>query len=222
AHHLNTPLASMLLRVQMMRERANQNGYSSDLERLEHTIGFCQQFVRRLLDFSRRPSSHPEPEAIGPVLEAVVGFLSPSFLAKKASVAVRDGELAQTRVLADCNNLETVLLILLSNAIDAIPENGDITVQLRSADDEHLEIVITDNGSGISDADQRHVFEPFFTTKPIGKGTGLGLAIAKNIVTEQGGQISLESQSGKGTSAIVRLPICHLEVPANSSAAVVQ
>lgn len=210
AHHLNTPLASMLLRVQMMRERPEaQNGFCSDLERLEQSIGFCQQFVRRLLDFSRRPAARPEPESIGPVVQAMLGFLSPSLHAKRASVAVHDGGLAMTKVLADKNELETLLLILLSNALDAIAEGGAIGVELRQDQAGQLEIVIADNGCGIPSTDQAHIFEPFFTTKPIGKGTGLGLAIAKNIVTEHGGQIRLESISGQGTSAVVQLPIWH-------------
>ena len=208
AHHLNTPLASMLLRVQMMRERTDaHNGIHGDLERLEHSIGFCQQFVRRLLDFSRRPAARPEPESIGPVVQAMLGFLSPSFAAKRASVVVEDDGLAETRVLADKNELETLLLILLSNALDAIPEGGGVGVHLHTLQDGHLEIVIADNGCGISPADQAHMFEPFFTTKPIGKGTGLGLAIAKNIVTEHGGQIRIESSPGEGTKAAVELPI---------------
>lgn len=210
AHHLNTPLASMLLRVQMMRERsAAQNGFRSDLERLEQSIGFCQQFVRRLLDFSRRPAPRPEPESIGPVVQAMLGFLSPSLAAKGASVAVEESGLASTKLLADKNELETLLLILLSNALDAIPDGGDIKLQLRSTRQGRLEVVIADNGCGISAADQARIFEPFFTTKPIGKGTGLGLAIAKNIVTEHGGDIRIESTPGVGTSAIVDLPIWH-------------
>ncbi|HZU43272.1 MAG TPA: ATP-binding protein, partial [Terriglobales bacterium] len=210
AHHLNTPLASMLLRVQMMRERAHgQNGLGGDLERLEHSIGFCQQFVRRLLDFSRRPAARPEPESIGPVVHAMLGFVSPSLAAKRASVAVHDGGLAHTKVLADKNELETLLLILLSNALDAIAEGGEVNVQLHNGHPERLQIVIADNGCGIPAADQTHIFEPFFTTKPIGKGTGLGLAIAKNIVAEHGGQIRLDSAPGKGTKAIVELPIWH-------------
>jgi len=208
AHHLNTPLASMLLRVQMMRERTDtHNGIHGDLERLEHSIGFCQQFVRRLLDFSRRPAARPEPESIGPVVQAMLGFLSPSFAAKRASVVVEDDGLSETRVLADKNELETLLLILLSNALDAISQGGGIGVHLHTVQDGHLEIVIADNGCGISPADQAHMFEPFFTTKPIGKGTGLGLAIAKNIVTEHGGQIRIESSPGEGTRAAVELPI---------------
>ena len=210
AHHLNTPLASMLLRVQMMRERAEgKNGLRGDLERLEQSIGFCQQFVRRLLDFSRRPAARPEPESIGPVVQAMLGFMSPSLAAKGASVAVHDDGLAHTKVLADKNELETLLLILLSNALDAIPEGGAVNVRLSNGHDGRLQIVIADNGCGIPLADQTHIFEPFFTTKPIGKGTGLGLAIARNIVAEHGGQIRLDSTPGKGTNAIVELPIWH-------------
>jgi PAS domain S-box-containing protein len=208
AHHLNTPLASMLLRVQMMRERVDaHDSLSKDLQRLEQTIGFCQQFVRRLLDFSRRSTFTHEPEAIGPLIQAVLGFLSPSFLAKQARVVVETRGMEKAKVLADRNNLETLLLILLSNALDAIGETGQITVRLGGCDG-HIEIAVSDNGSGISATDQKRIFEPFFTTKPIGKGTGLGLPIAKNIVTEHGGEIRLESSAGEGTTAVVTLPIC--------------
>ena len=207
AHHLNTPLASMLLRVQMMRERANKrDSLYSDLERLEQSIGFCQQFVRRLLDFSRRSTFTPQPEAIGPVIHAAVGFLMPSFVRKGARVVVDTCGLEEIKVLADRNNLETLLLILLSNSLDALGNAGQISVQLARTEPD-IQIVIRDNGTGISAADQKRVFEPFFTTKPIGKGTGLGLPIAKNIVTEHGGDIRLESIPGAGTTASVSFPI---------------
>jgi two-component system NtrC family sensor kinase len=215
AHHLNTPLASMLLRVQMMRERADaDDGLYKDLQRLEQSIGFCQQFVRRLLDFSRRPNFTHEPEAIGPVIHASLGFLSPSFLSKRVTVNVETADLNDTKVLADRNNLETLLLILLSNALDAVPEAGKIDLELFDIGDGNIRISIADNGSGISKLDQARMFEPFFTTKPIGKGTGLGLAIAKNIVTDHGGSIRLQSTPGEGTTAIVTLPICAAAEPA--------
>ena len=218
AHHLNTPLASMLLRVQMMRERADtQDGVSEDLRHLEQTIGFCQQFVRRLLDFSRRPSFTPEPEAVAPVVQAVLGFLSPPFLVKRARVVFDNAGMGELRVLVDRNNLETLLLILLSNALDAIADGGSISVQLEDAAEGKIGIVIADNGYGIAESDQKRVFEPFFTTKPIGKGTGLGLAIAKNIVTEYGGSIRLESAPGAGTRAVVTLPICGAPEPVSTT-----
>jgi two-component system, NtrC family, sensor kinase len=69
-----------------------------------------------------------------------------------------------------------------------------------------VEITISDDGCGIAPESLSRIFEPFYTTKPVGKGTGLGLAIAKNIVAQHGGRIRLESESGKGTRAIVDLP----------------
>lgn len=207
AHHLNTPMASMLLRVQMMRERAAANGFANDLEQLENTIGFCQQFVRRLLDFSRRPAPHKQPEEITALIEASLGFLAPSVNAKKARVTTDLASAAGMRVMADRNELETLLLILLSNALDAISIGGNISVRCRHPESGAVELEIVDDGCGISEADMSRIFEPFFTTKPPGKGTGLGLAIARNIVAEHGGLIRLEGAPGKGAVATVQLPV---------------
>jgi PAS domain S-box-containing protein len=207
AHHLNTPMASMLLRVQMMRERAHPvNGCASDLEQLENTIGFCQQFVRRLLDFSRKPAPQKQPEEIAPLIEAVLGFMAPSFSAKKVRASAELAPITGARVLADRNQIETLLLTLLSNALDAVSTGGEIRIRGRESES-NLEIEIADNGCGISDAALAHVFEPFFTTKPPGKGTGLGLAIARNIVAEHGGAIRLDAASNGGAIATVELPL---------------
>ncbi len=219
AHHLNTPMASMLLRVQMMRARAeHHNGCASDLEQLESTIGFCQQFVRRLLDFSRKPGPQKEPEEIAPLVEAVLGFMAPSFHAKQVRAGADLQAIAGAKVLADRNQIETLLLTLLSNALDAVSTGGEITVRGRVGEGA-LEIDIADNGCGISDADIGRVFEPFFTTKPPGKGTGLGLAIARNIVNEHGGRIRLEARPGGGAIAIVQLPSW---IPARMNAAALE
>jgi PAS domain S-box-containing protein len=209
AHHLNTPLASMLLRLQMMRSRSVDNGMSADLERLETSARFCQQFVQRLLDFSRRPQSHKQPEPLGAAIESVVSFLSPQLLAKRArlsaDLAAADGH----RVLADRNQLEALFLILFSNSLDAIGQDGSISVRCRPTANGRIEIQIADDGCGIEQQQLAHIFEPFFTTKPPGKGTGLGLAIAGNILREHGGSVRLESAPGAGTTAYVELPVTH-------------
>jgi two-component system sporulation sensor kinase A len=207
AHHLNTPMASLLLRVQMMRARAGENGFAADLQQLEATIGFCQQFIRRLLEFSRRPALEKRPEQMGPLVDAVLGFLAPSFHARQAHVVTDLGAAADLIVNADRNQIETLLIILLSNALDAIPNGGNICIRCIPAGDGELVLEFADDGCGISAADQQRVFEPFFTTKPPGKGTGLGLAIARNIVSEHGGRLSLRSAVGSGTTIEVRLPV---------------
>ena len=109
-------------------------------------------------------------------------------------------------ILADRNQIETLLLILLRNSLDAIECGGSIDITVLSNGD-RIEIGITDDGCGISAAHQAKIFEPFFTTKPPGKGTGLGLAIAKTIVEQHGGEIALESMPDGGTRARVFFPV---------------
>jgi signal transduction histidine kinase len=217
AHHLNTPLAAMLLRLQMMRERSHQAPCAADLERVESGLRFCQYFVQRLLEFSRRTPTQKQPAELAALVQSVVSFLAPPILAKRARVALALHAVNGQSVFADRNQLEALFTILISNALDAIPPAGAINIECsrlpRSSrpgavdgDAGWIEIRITDNGCGIPASDFPHVFEPFFTTKGAGKGTGLGLAIARNIVTEHGGSIRLQSTPEQGTAAIIELP----------------
>jgi PAS domain S-box-containing protein len=206
AHHLNTPLAAMLLRVQMMRASAN-GGSPEELEQLEASIQFCQQFVRRLLDFSRRPQSAKQPESLSKAIESVVSFLSPQVLAKRVRLALDLVNINGDTVLADRNQIEALFIILLSNALDAVAHDGKIAILSRRARAGRIEVTVTDDGCGIPSQDMARIFQPFFSTKPAGKGTGLGLALASSIVEEHGGSIRLESAAGAGTTVHVELPI---------------
>ena len=207
AHHLNTPLAAMLLRVQMMRERALDEQTESDLERLEGSLHFCQQFVSRLLEFSRRPAAQKQPEDVGKTIESVVSFLAPALSSRKARVSVDIRAVDGSRILGDRNLLEALFSILLSNALDAIPTEGSIAIRCARPSGEAIEIRIADDGCGIAPADLPRIFEPFFTTKGPGRGTGLGLAIARNIVLEHGGSIRFEGAPERGTVAVLTLPV---------------
>jgi len=207
AHHLNTPLATMLLRTQMLRERLLRDGVGDDLARLENSIRFCQQFVQRLLDFSRRPVLQKQPEEITTAVEAVLGFLAPTVLAKKVHLKPEMSACTGCRVLADRNEIETMLLILISNALDAVSAGGAVSIVGKTSEPSNLELRVIDDGCGIETSDLARVFQPFFTTKPPGKGTGLGLSIALNIAKEHGGSIGLKSEPHKGTEVVVQLPI---------------
>lgn len=207
AHHLNTPLAAMLLRVQMMRERSGQGPGSSDLEKLENALLFCQQFVRRLLEFSRTPVAQKQPEEIAHTIESVVSFLAPALQTKRTRVPLDLSGADGAQVLADRYLMEALFSILLSNSLDAISNDGTIAVRCRRASPDRIEIEIADDGCGIAPADLAHLFEPFFTTKGPGRGTGLGLAIARNIVLEHRGSIRLENAPVQGTVALVELPV---------------
>ncbi len=212
AHHLNTPLASMLLRVQMMRDKATVNGLYGDLARLESSLRFCQQFVQRLLDFSRRPQPQKQLEAIDSTIESVVSFLSPQILAKRVDLSLDLAAAEGQKMLGDRNQLEALFLILLSNSLDAVENNGKISILCCKPAGTRIQVQIRDNGCGIGAADLARVFEPFYTTKPPGKGTGLGLAIAENILREHGGSMSFESTPKVGTTAYLDFPLCQQAV----------
>jgi PAS domain S-box-containing protein len=216
AHHLNTPLAAMLLRVQMMRERVFDATYARDLERLENDIHFCQQFVRRLLEFARRPAAQKQPEQVARTVESVVSVLVP-LMAKHARVSLDLSGANEAQVLADRDLFEALLSILLSNALDAISADGNLTVRCRQLSPDRIEIQFVDDGGGIAEEDLPRIFEPFFTTKVPGRGTGLGLAIARNIVVEHGGSIRVEKAPVRGTVATVEFPIWRAE-PAGEGA----
>jgi len=210
AHHLNSPLAALLLRVQLMRERgASEGGDSSDadLAQLEDGLKFCRHFVQRLLEFAHMGPVDKTNQDLGATVESVAGFFQPVVRTKRATLVTETSEARGSQVCADRNLLETVLLILLSNALDAIPVGGRISVSCRRAPPGSIEVAVSDNGPGISPANLARVFEPFFTTKEPGKGTGLGLAIAKNFVTEHGGSIRIESEAGRGATAYIDLPV---------------
>jgi PAS domain S-box-containing protein len=206
AHHLNTPLAAMLLRVQMMRERSHNAPCASDLDRLETDISACQQFVRRLLEFARRPAAEKEPQEVSACLSSTASFLAPVLHSRGARLSLETGAADGYQLLADRNMLEALFLILLSNALDAVPQGGEITARCYPASDDRIVVQIADRGCGIAPSELPHLFEPFYTTKGPGKGTGLGLAIAHNIVDEHGGAIRIESRPGQGTVATVEFP----------------
>ncbi|MBI1898075.1 MAG: PAS domain S-box protein [Acidobacteria bacterium] len=207
AHHLNSPLAALLLRVELMRERAMDAGLRADVERLEDGLNFCRHFVQRLLDFTRAAPVEKRNHDLAATLESVAGFFRPIIQAKRVRLEVDTTEARGGQVYADRNLIEAVLLILLSNALDAVHAGGEIRAGCSRTGPGRIRFFVSDNGCGITAAHLEHVFEPFFTTKEPGKGTGLGLAIARNVITEHGGAIRIESQPGSGTTVSVELPL---------------
>ena len=207
AHHLNSPLAALLIRVQMMRQRPAEPAWDEDMARIEEGLNFCRHFVQRLLEFTRAMPLQKEEQDLGAIVESVASFFTPAVLSRRANLHVDTSAVRGVPVRADRSLMETLLLILLSNALDTIQPGGEIRVRCRRLPPDKVGFAVSDNGSGIAAKDLERVFEPFFTTKEPGKGTGLGLAIAKNVVLEHGGTIHMESTPGVGTTAFVDLPL---------------
>jgi PAS domain S-box-containing protein len=203
AHHLNSPLAALLLRIQLMREESPEN---CDLASLEDGLKFCRQFVQRLLEFARMSPVDKRNHDVAEMIGSVTNFFLPVIRSKRATLEANSAQKG-LHVFADRNLFETVMLILLSNALDAMPAGGEIHVSCRAIPEGRVEVSVRDSGSGIDPANMTRIFEPFFTTKEPGKGTGLGLAIARNFAVEHGGSIRIESEHGRGATAFIDLPL---------------
>ena len=109
-------------------------------------------------------------------------------------------------VRCDPNQIEQVVLAMVINAIDAMPQGGNLWISTRQHSATALELVIRDDGMGIPEEHMAHMFEPFYTTKESG-GSGLGLAISQNIVERHGGSIAVQSAVGQGTTFTILLPV---------------
>ncbi len=186
---------------------------------IETSARQASQMVSKLLSFARRGSVESVPFAINSVIEDTMSMVS--------RLVPRDIELRKELdnsippVEGDVNQIEQVLMNLIINAKDAMPDGGAITITTGRVEIKHnsldipatiksgeyIHITVTDTGTGISEKDLPHIFEPFYTTKEKGKGTGLGLAMVYGIIKEHGGYITVESKAGRETKFNIYLPV---------------
>ncbi len=206
AHQLNTPLASILLLTQMMEDECENAApeFRENLAKIEKQVKFCKQTVQRLLSLARPSVSTRSWVDLRSIVEDLFVIYDKEFR-KRGIRPHLVCECEEAEVYADPNEMEQALLNLIHNALDAMPEGGELTVRFRS-DDWYVTVEVEDTGVGMDPEVQKRIFEPFFTTKGYGKGTGLGLAIVKRIVEDHGGEITVRSEKKKGTTFILRLP----------------
>jgi len=110
-------------------------------------------------------------------------------------------------IQADPDRLQQVLVNLMNNAIESMPQGGCLNIGLINGGGGHVLINISDTGTGITQENQARIFDPFFTTKPTGKGTGLGLAVSYGIIRDHGGEIRVNSSPGEGSTFSIVLPV---------------
>jgi two-component system cell cycle sensor histidine kinase/response regulator CckA len=212
AHEINNPLTVILGFSQSLMKRfsAPDDAYVS-LSNIEREALRCKALVKDLLTFSR--SAPPQN-----VLEEPVGVINQALnlietQARLVRVTVRrEFKDALPQVPMDRIQVQQVVVNLCSNALDAMPEGGVLTIALERGDhpvDRRpcLLIKVVDTGSGIPEEIRPKIFEPFFSTKVIGKGTGLGLSLVFEIIQRLHGDIAVESKVGQGTTFRVFLPL---------------
>lgn len=165
--------------------------------------------TRDVLGLTRKDLEYTEPVDLIEVTEAATSILKSEI--RRATKITRNFPPGPLRVKGHRGRLLQVLLNLLANALQALPQESlarnRLLLSIAQTAEKTFEITIEDNGVGIPKENLQRLFEPFFTTKPAGVGTGLGLAISRDIIKNHGGALHLRSEEGKGTVATVVLPI---------------
>lgn len=206
AHELNEPLGNILGFAQLAGKSEDLPDQTrQDLEKIVTASLYAREIIKKLMFFSRQAPAQKTGVDLNKVVGDVMTLLKPR--CEKGGVAV-EVDLAEVPpvVRGDAAQLQQVLVNLVVNAIQAMPDGGTLRVQ-TTADNETVRVGVADSGVGIPPENLERVFMPFFTTKDVGEGTGLGLAVVHGIVTLHGGTVRAESEVGAGTRFEARLPV---------------
>jgi PAS domain S-box-containing protein len=201
-HDLRNPLSSMKAAAYLLKnETLSEKGWEM-LEIINLNIAATDRIVKEFLQFTVEPKLHFKETDINALVKKILTqIVTPS----NVKVVTSLGSIP--KAVIDAEQLERMLFNLIRNAVQAMPQGGELTASTETTDN-LIRIIIRDTGVGISEENMVKIFTPFFTTKP--KGTGLGLSSAKKIVESHGGAIRIDSKEGKGTSITIELPITHL------------
>jgi len=205
AHEINTPLTGISSYCQLILGNPEDEAANREMiQKIQDQVLRANKIVRSLLDFSRPKSDRPMEIDLNKIIEESLSLIEHKI--KRGDVVIRREFQFNRKIFGFPTHLQQMFINLLLNAIDAIDQQGQISIS-GSEDDQHCLVRIKDNGRGIREKDLSKIFDPFFTTKDIGKGTGLGLSIVYNIVKEHFGDIRIASRFHRGTTCLISLPI---------------
>ncbi|HKC09070.1 MAG TPA: PAS domain S-box protein [Methylomirabilota bacterium] len=235
AHDFNNLLTVIAGRAQMILARLRpEEPIHRDATLVRTTADRAAALTQQLLAFSRKQVLQPQVLDLNAVMTAMEPMLS-RLIGEDIELAVVPTK-GLDRVKADPGQIEQVIVNLVVNSRDAMPQGGRLTIETANVEldeayarrhvavpaGQYVMLAVSDNGAGMDEATCSRVFEPFFTTKEQGKGTGLGLATVYGIVKQSGGDIRLYSEVGAGTTFKIYLPrVAELVAPADPAASAV-
>jgi len=212
AHEIRNPLGSISLNLDLIGEELHafetSNGRSTTecqvlLREMRSQVLRIRQVLQEYLRFARMPKSQRAAVSLPAFLEEKLNFVQPLLDQKHVNLSrTFDPNLPPVQV--DAEQLWEAILNLITNALDAMPDGGNLTVSAQRHGAEAL-VSISDNGHGMTEEEARHLFVPFFTTKS--DGTGLGLAYTQRVVNEHGGKINCATKRGQGSTFSIQLPL---------------
>jgi len=211
AHELNNPLNNISLTAETMKEDLMEIDHDQVREYISDILTQCdraQDVVKNLLNFAgARKSDEKEKLDIISVVKESIHLVANQLKVSSIDLVEKLPEKV-FYVKGTLSKLEEVFVNIMVNAIQAMKENGTLTIAVApDADNKNIYIKISDTGCGIPEKELKNIFEPFFTTKPVGEGTGLGLSVAHSLILEHNGEIDVKSKINEGTTFTIRLPL---------------
>jgi len=206
AHELNSPLDGAMRYVRFLLE----DMYEDDprrkyVSRIKDALERMDRTIKGLLYFARGKTQTLKPADLNEMVRQTISFFEDQ-IRRRGIEVVEELDEEMPRILHQ--DIEHVLVNLIKNAIQAMPEGGVLTVRTRfDKSDRSIIFQVIDTGVGIPPEILQNIFLPFFTTKEVGEGTGLGLSICRGIVERYGGSIRIDSEVGQGTTVTVRIPL---------------
>jgi two-component system NtrC family sensor kinase len=226
AHEVNNPLFGILTYAKLCQKALREPAcdgpvrqqVTEQLDIIERESRRCGEIMRNLLTFARQTRPRQAPNDINELVARAVRLMNHQFELQGIQVET-DLVTGLGPVECDAGQIQQIVLVLLVNAAEAMPQGGSLRIRVEARPGEVM-LCVKDNGPGIPADVLPHIFEPFFTTKEDQQGTGLGLAVAKSILEQHGGRMEVHSRKGEGAEFVVFLPLAHRE-PENEPAAVI-
>lgn len=207
SHELNQPLAAMktyLAGARLLLQRGRGEEALSSFQRIDDLIERMGAITRQLKSYARKGGEAVEPVDLRASVSNALTMMEPQLRTRPIRVN-RSFPRGKVMVLADRIRLEQVIINLLRNAVDAVKDRREATIDIAVEIGSHAYVSVRDNGPGVSDLEK--LFEPFWTTKKPGEGTGLGLAISSSIVADFGGRLTAHNETEGGAVFQVELPL---------------
>lgn len=220
AHEIGNPIGIVMGYLELLRQKdITEEEKFEYIHRTVEEINRINTIIRQLLDLSRPSKDGIAPIHVHEIINDITNVTKFQPLMSGISIKLSLAA-ANDVVVADPNQLRQVFLNLMINAADAIsskspPVDGELIIKSEIESDPYnrnpssaLKITVSDNGPGISPENLGNIFDPFFTTKETGKGTGLGLSVSFMIIESVNGKITVASDTDKGTTMVIHLPLC--------------
>jgi len=204
AHEIGTPMGVIQGHAKLLEPAVTSEDALWRLRTIQEQIGRISRIIQTLLNLARPRRSRRVPVALAPLLDTTLSFLSEKL--KNRAIRVERDFQEVPSIPGDPERLQQLFLNLFLNAVDAMPDGGELRVSLSPTEEAAVAVRVADTGVGISEADLPRIFEPFFTSKAAGEGNGLGLMVAHGIVKDHDGTISVESEPECGTEFRIAFP----------------